>query len=312
MKQIKMITTRLIYIIIPILFLACQFDAENNSDESEKQQVSMDANLSQGEIYFRNYCSNCHHINLREPLTASPLGRISDFRETSYLISSVKNFMNEVSNGNPIAKCQYERYAKLVMLPFEFLTEKEIKEIFNFIDLESKQLNISLQEMEVHHNCDGNKWLNLDSLSKQQMATIDSSEKEKMINAFKDYFFSTYKFSPYSNYNDAEYNMDRFSITILPKEEKVMKVYQINYENKRIGPLYYLRDKYYFQYPAMLSRETTEKFPASQDIHFIVLEESGNDQLSFGRKSVALETINTEIVISTKQMAKTDIKKYIK
>ena len=136
-----------------LLAWSCKNDSKTESGTQTNKNMQAKT-VKKGKSLFQKNCATCHNINLRDKLTASPLGNITMFRDSIYLINVTKNFIKLVADGDKIATCQFIKYNKCVMTTFEGrLEDKEIVEIYRFITEESKRLKITNEEMKETYEC---------------------------------------------------------------------------------------------------------------------------------------------------------------
>jgi glucose/arabinose dehydrogenase/mono/diheme cytochrome c family protein len=118
-----------------------------NCAGSRKQQVSQSESHSaeQGKALFTSNCVSCHALEAEE--IGPRLGGITSLLSEKELIAFVKNPNLAIESGNKRAISLTKRY-KMIMPPFEFLKDEEIKSILSYVDQESKLHNI--QPLEVN------------------------------------------------------------------------------------------------------------------------------------------------------------------
>ena len=122
-------------ILVVLTTVSCAID-ERSAESSPPARITRDQPIDtladRGTALYEMHCARCHHL-LRTS-TASPLGGISEFRDSAYLYRSVKNFMELVEEGNSIAMCMYEKYARSPMPAFPDLSDHDVGSILYYID----------------------------------------------------------------------------------------------------------------------------------------------------------------------------------
>ena len=93
------------------------------------------ADISLGQSLFERNCTACHSIC--NTVIGPPLVGVTNKRTNNWLLSFTKNSSQMIMDGDPQAVEIYTRWNKQSMTSFEFLTEKEISAIYNYISKES-------------------------------------------------------------------------------------------------------------------------------------------------------------------------------
>lgn len=102
-------------------------------------------NLIQGEQLFIKHCANCHAKSLDAKLTGPELGCIEigeNSRSREWLINFTKNSQKMIAEGDKLAVCNWNTYKPTVMTSFEFLSDLQINQIYDYINNESIRRNI--------------------------------------------------------------------------------------------------------------------------------------------------------------------------
>ncbi len=97
-----------------------------------------------GKNSFRTNCSGCHSIH--QEIYGPMLGSISKKRPEDWLIAFIKNSRKVIRSGDPYATTLFNKFNQQQMPAFEHLSESEIKAILYYIELESKQPNLFLND----------------------------------------------------------------------------------------------------------------------------------------------------------------------
>ncbi len=90
------------------------------------------ASILHGHALFRDQCSSCHFIHY-EGRYAPALGSVSRRHPRSWLIPFIRNSQTVIAGGDLYAKRLFETYHQRVMVPMEFLTEKDVDDILQYI-----------------------------------------------------------------------------------------------------------------------------------------------------------------------------------
>jgi mono/diheme cytochrome c family protein len=101
--------------------------------------------LIEGEQLFIKNCSDCHAKSLDAQLTGPELGCIEigeNSRKRDWLIKFTKNSQKMIAEGDNLAMCNWNSYKPSVMSNFEFLTDLQINQIYDYINNESLRRNI--------------------------------------------------------------------------------------------------------------------------------------------------------------------------
>ncbi len=115
--------------------------------------------IENGRALFNSNCNNCHPNNFRKPATGPALGNVTMYRDMTWLIEYTKSSTKMIKSGDILATCLFYNWQGSVMNNFEHLTDKEIENIYLYIEDESKNQKIKKDEVKYIKNC------NLDSLS---------------------------------------------------------------------------------------------------------------------------------------------------
>lgn len=108
--------------------------------KSKTQNKTLAQNTAQsGKAIYTTHCISCHALEQEE--IGPKLGGITDLLSTSELVAFVKNPGAAIEAGNKRAVSLTKRY-KMIMPPFDFLKDDEIKSILSYIAEETKTHNI--------------------------------------------------------------------------------------------------------------------------------------------------------------------------
>ncbi len=101
------------------------------------------ADVAEGEKLFKANCTACHAIN--EKVVGPALRDVHKRRDAKWLLKWIKNSPELIKSGDPIAVQLLKDNNNLPMLPFEFLTEPQIKSIIEYIKQESGKPIVTTQ-----------------------------------------------------------------------------------------------------------------------------------------------------------------------
>jgi mono/diheme cytochrome c family protein len=102
-------------------------------------------NLKEGEQLFIKNCSNCHAKKLNTKWIGPELGCIEigeNSRKRDWLINFTKNSQKMIAEGDDLAVCNWNSYKPSLMSNFEFLSDLQINQIYDYINNESLRRNI--------------------------------------------------------------------------------------------------------------------------------------------------------------------------
>ncbi len=105
-----------------------------------KQPIS-----SSGAALFTTHCVSCHAMEREE--IGPRLGGVTSMLSESELISFIKNPSHAIESGNMRAVSLSKRY-KMIMPPFDFLKDEEIRSILSYISAETKLRGIAPLEVK--------------------------------------------------------------------------------------------------------------------------------------------------------------------
>ncbi|SEJ20437.1 Cytochrome c [Dyadobacter sp. SG02] len=95
---------------------------------------------SQGKALFTTHCVSCHTMEQEE--IGPRLGGVTSLLSEKELIAFIKNPNHAIESGNARAVSLSKRY-KMIMPPFDFLKDEEIRSILGYIASETKLHNIA-------------------------------------------------------------------------------------------------------------------------------------------------------------------------
>lgn len=101
---------------------------------------------SQGKELFTTHCVSCHTMEQEE--IGPRLGGITSLLSEKELIAFIKNPNHAIESGNARAVSLSKRY-KMIMPPFDFLKDEEIRSILGYIASETKLHNIAPLQVKI-------------------------------------------------------------------------------------------------------------------------------------------------------------------
>jgi mono/diheme cytochrome c family protein len=101
----------------------------------------------QGKELFTTHCVSCHNIEQEE--IGPRLGGVTSLLSEKELTAFVKNPNHAIESGNERAVSLSKRY-KMIMPPFDFLKDEEIRSILGYIASETKLHNIAPLEVKTN------------------------------------------------------------------------------------------------------------------------------------------------------------------
>ncbi len=118
-----------IWLTLPLL--TC---ATGTSDTASARYPTNPATLSSGKALFSQFCVSCHA--LREDTIGPPLGGITSLMSKNALLAFVQDPAQAIAAGDVRANALNDRY-KVVMPPFNFLTQDQLTAILAYISQET-------------------------------------------------------------------------------------------------------------------------------------------------------------------------------
>ncbi len=128
--------------IVAALFLLLSCTGSKQSTSAGSQLASTD---SQGKELFTTHCVSCHAMEQEE--IGPRLGGITSLLSEKELIAFIKNPNHAIESGNARAVSLSKRY-KMIMPPFDFLKDDEIRSILGYIASETRKHNIAPLEVK--------------------------------------------------------------------------------------------------------------------------------------------------------------------
>ncbi|MDF1698320.1 MAG: c-type cytochrome [Saprospiraceae bacterium] len=271
--------------------------------------------LTEGELLFEHYCTDCHSVNLKQPETGPPLGNISLFRTEEYLLNVTKNYSKEIQKVNELATCVKKYHPGVIMNSFEFLTETEIQSIYTFIDEESSRQKLRKNDVKYISSCkvtDQNGTQFFDQFGNEIVNyaydTI-SIDKQHNKSRFQHYFFNTLSWDILFDTPQESIDLGDFKIETQSPPGKLIRAFIIYEELQLVNQLNYFKGAYYFNYP-------TSKFQkinlfGNQNFKLLLLEESTDEVLLYGMKELSRNELNQSHSISLNVVSKEKVKQFI-
>ncbi len=100
----------------------------------------------QGKELFTTHCVSCHTMEQEE--IGPRLGGVTSLLSEKELITFIKNPSHAIESGNARAVSLAKRY-KMIMPPFDFLKDEEIRSILSYIASETRLHNIAPLEVKI-------------------------------------------------------------------------------------------------------------------------------------------------------------------
>ena len=107
-------------------------DKEPSFPEETPQEVAIKNQI--GKSLFINNCAMCHNRNMRDKMTAPPLGGVTKRRDQKWLYDYTRNSIKMVGEGDSIAVTLYEEYNRTVMNSFPNLSDEDLKNIYDYVE----------------------------------------------------------------------------------------------------------------------------------------------------------------------------------
>ena len=108
-------------------------------------------NYENGKRLFEERCSACHRVGLM--LVGPPLAHVAKFRDSAFLYQMTRNMPGLIMAGDPLALCLWERNYRQMMSPNLDLTDKEISEIYNYIETEAAVRGVPIDSTRFIDSC---------------------------------------------------------------------------------------------------------------------------------------------------------------
>lgn len=98
--------------------------------------------LVEGQALFARHCDDCHHNSLDRNLTGPGLACVEQGatgKSREWLINFTKNSQKMIWQGDKLAQCNWKMYRPVIMTDFEFLSDTQINQIYDYIANESNR-----------------------------------------------------------------------------------------------------------------------------------------------------------------------------
>lgn len=126
--------------LLSLLFICLAIPAFLNCAGTKKSQApQLTTANAKGQELFTTHCVSCHAMENEE--IGPRLGGITSLLTEKELVAFVKNPAQAIESGNGRAVALSKRY-KMVMPPFDFLKDEEIKDILDYVAAETRLHNI--------------------------------------------------------------------------------------------------------------------------------------------------------------------------
>jgi glucose/arabinose dehydrogenase/mono/diheme cytochrome c family protein len=121
----------------------------NCAGSKKSQATQLVSGSDDGKELFTTHCVSCHAMENEE--IGPRLGGVTSLLSEKELVAFVKNPGQAIESGNARAVGLSKRY-KMIMPPFDFLKDDEIKAILSYVAAETKLHNIAPLEVKVHES----------------------------------------------------------------------------------------------------------------------------------------------------------------
>lgn len=108
-----------------------------------QQKEAFDA-LEAGKAIFHGKCMSCHAID--KTITGPPLAHISKIRDKQWLYNFTRNNQQVLRSGDRVANCLYNQWNKTPMNLFPELTDKDLDNLYSYIEQVSEVQNLPMPE----------------------------------------------------------------------------------------------------------------------------------------------------------------------
>ncbi len=135
-----------IFFISSIFLANLDLNAQSSSGESGTENVQQGQNtqeiptdetaVAKGRQLFGQHCTICHQID--KQVIGPALASVHQRRPIPWLLAFIKNSQNVISNQeDEYAQQLFQQYNRMVMPPFEFLSDDDIMSVLAYIQAES-------------------------------------------------------------------------------------------------------------------------------------------------------------------------------
>lgn len=136
------------------------FEADINNGEAAWRLINslnspkISDNLKSGKELFIENCTQCHSINLKDPLTGPPLNCVTEYRSRDWLIKFTRNSQKMIDEGDKDAVCSFKR-SGMLMNTFLKLNDAQINSIYDYIEaIRDKDCNCKTYQCDYIYKCD--------------------------------------------------------------------------------------------------------------------------------------------------------------
>ena len=113
--------------------------------------------LAEGKALFKNNCASCHNWkDFSKNSTGPPLGNIETYRDWNWIVNFTRNSQAMIAAGDTTATCIFNEYSKSVMTSFPYLSDKEIRQLYDFVKNESMIQKVPIDSSRFDLTCDIN------------------------------------------------------------------------------------------------------------------------------------------------------------
>lgn len=290
------------------------------------QNESLEA-IDRGEEMFSQNCVVCHGTDMRKGASGPPLGNVTLFREYSFLQRFTRNSPKLIFvEKDSLAICIYEYNQKGAMNPFPNFSDKEIFDIYAYIDSESRNQQIGLKEIAYPTSCskDSNRTVFYNAVGEvidtliQEAASpftpvflpiplvMDTIEKPVGFYEFSVFSFGWYNVDMFRGSEEGE--IDNFRIEIVGQEPRNVKAYLVFKDRAVTIPLEYEEGYYYLLYGAEKERI---QFPENEPLILVAFAGLEDDFAQFGQLAIVSHKTDNNYTLKMKPTHSDEIKRIL-
>ena len=148
MKTNLLQSKTIILLLIILIINSC--DSNLDSYQLPSNQIQANLEITKGKKLYAKHCQSCHPSDLRKGKFGPPLGNVTYFRDSLWLIRFTKNSDEMLMDlTDPISKILWNQWGPTLMGNFDtILSSEEINKIYDYIEYESINQGIKLNEVE--------------------------------------------------------------------------------------------------------------------------------------------------------------------
>ena len=112
--------------------------------EKVEANDSIPQEIVEGKVLFLSNCKACHDTTMLADRTGPALGLTVFQRDKKWWVQATQNFGKLLLDGDSIAIAMYRQYHNALMQNFEYLSEKEILAIYEYVKWKTKKVKPEL------------------------------------------------------------------------------------------------------------------------------------------------------------------------